>query len=52
MSLDTAVKEKEMNIKLKSSNCGCKLCLVKIRVKYTATGGAHHFYPVPSFISN
>ena len=51
MTLDTTVKEEE-NINLKTSNLGCKLCLVKIRVKYTATGGALHFYSVSSFISS
>ena len=43
MTLDTTVRQKEENIELKSSHRGCKLCMVKIRVKCTASGGALNF---------
>ena len=43
MTLDTTVHQKEENIELKSSHWGCKLCMVKIRVKCTATDGALNF---------
>ena len=43
MTLDTTVHQKEENIELKRSHGGCKLCMVKIRVQCTASGGALNF---------